>query len=250
MLTMIFPSFLAGLLIFLAPCTLPLVPAYLGFISGVSFDEIRNSQNLQQIRKKMMMSGILFVTGFSVVYIALGLLAGYVGFALNDYRVWTMRVGGALVIVFGLHMLGILRVRALDSDRHLKLPRFMGQSRLLAAFLIGVIFAFGWSPCIGPVLATILFFASSTGTALEGGVLLAVFSLGFSIPFLIVAYSAGTLFKYFRSVTKYLDLITKIGGVFLVFLGILLLTNNFSLLVEWGYRLFHFAGYERLLNYL
>ncbi len=243
-------AFVAGLLTFLAPCTFPLVPAYLGFISGVSVEDLNDPTKSDTVRKKIIQNGIFFVVGFSLVFILFGTLAGLIGQGLVPYRIWLTRVSGVFVILFGLFMLGAFKIPFLQSDKRLKAPSFLKVGKPASSLVIGSAFAFGWTPCIGPILGSILLLASTSTTAFQGAFLLTMFSIGLAIPFLLIAFLFSKATIYIQKISKYLVWISVIGGVFLIILGILLVTNNFSLLIQYGYQLFDFINYDRLLDYL
>lgn len=243
-------AFVAGLIMFLAPCTLPLLPAYLGFISGVSLEDMKDPAKAKAARRKIVLNGVFFILGFSVIFILFGTLAGLFGSALADLRIWAGRIGGALVILFGLFMLGVFKIPALQMDRRLKLPSFLKIGRPESSFVIGSAFAFGWTPCVGPILASILLLASTSSTALQGGFLLAVFSLGLAVPFIVVAILYSRATSLISGATKYLNWVSIIGGVFLILLGLLLITDNFGLTIQYGYQYLDFLNYDALLDYL
>lgn len=243
-------AFVAGILMFLAPCTLPLVPAYLGFISGVSAEDLKDPAKAGNARRRIFLNGVMFILGFSLIFIVFGTLAGLVGQGLVPYRIWLTRIGGGLVIVFGLFMLGILNLSFLQSEKRIKLPSFLKVGRPSSSLIMGGAFAFGWTPCVGPILGSILLLASVSSTALEGAMMLAVFSLGLAIPFILIALAFSKATAYIEKISKYLNIISKIGGAFLVILGILLITNNFGILIEVGYKFFNFFHYDAILNYL
>lgn len=247
---LILASFIAGFLTFLAPCTLPLVPAYLGFISGVSTDELEDPMKAKAARRKIFLNGLFFILGFSIVFILFGTLAGLIGQGLIPYRIWLTRIGGIFVILFGLFMLGVFNLPFLQADRRIKIPSFLKIGRPSSSLAIGSAFAFGWTPCVGPILGSILLLASTSATAFQGAVLLTVFSFGLAIPFLLIALGFSHATKYIEKVSRYLKWVSVIGGVFLIILGILLFTNNFSLLIQYGYQFFDFINYERLLDFL
>jgi len=246
----IISAFIAGLLTFLAPCTLPLVPAYLGFISGVSTKDLDDPAKAKAARRKIILNGLFFILGFSIVFILFGTLAGLVGQGLVPYRIWLTRLGGAFVILFGLFMLGAFRLPFLQVDKKIKIPSFLTIGKPTSSLAIGSAFAFGWTPCVGPILGSILLLASTQATAFTGALLLTVFSIGLAIPFLLVAMGFSHATKYITKISKYLKWVSVIGGVFLILLGILLVTNNFSLLIQYGYQLFDFINYEGILDYL
>ena len=243
-------AFVAGLIMFLAPCTLPLLPAYLGFISGASLSDLDKPEKAKQLKRKIFINGVFFVLGFSLIFIFFGTLAGFFGAGLAQFRDWFARFGGVLIIFFGLFMLGVFNVPFLSGDKRLKLPAFLQVGRPSSSFVIGATFAFGWTPCVGPILASILLLASTSATAFQGGFLLEVFSLGLAIPFLMVAGLISSAGGFIERHARYLKGISFVGGVFLIILGALLLTDNFGLTIQYGYKWFEFLEYERLLDFL
>lgn len=248
---LIIPAFVAGIFTFIAPCTLPLVPGYLGFISGVSLEDLKDPAKTRRVRWKIFLNGLAFILGFSIVFVVLGTLIGFVGASLlAPFRVWLARIGGIFVILFGLFMLNVLKIPLLARDFNLKIPNVFGAGRPANSLILGSAFAFGWTPCVGPILGSILLLASTSQTALQGGVLLIIFSAGLAIPFLLIALGIGSAAKYIEKFSKYLNWVSIAGGIFLIFLGILLLTDNMNFLIIWGYRLLRFINYEALLEYL
>lgn len=249
-LPLLIPAFIAGILTFIAPCTLPLVPAYLGFISGVSADELKDPTKKSKARAKIFFNGLFFVVGFSLVFIVFGTLAGFVGSSLLPYRVWLSRIGGVFVIIFGLFMMNVLKLPFLAQEKRLKIPAVFDRGKPSTSLLIGLAFGFGWTPCVGPILGSILLLASTSTTALQGALLLTVFSAGLAIPFLLIALGIGSASERIEKFSKYIKVASFIGGIFLVLLGILLLTNNISLLISYGFRFLEFINYDAILDYL
>ncbi|MCB9803035.1 cytochrome c biogenesis protein CcdA [Candidatus Nomurabacteria bacterium] len=248
---LIIPSFFAGLLTFLAPCTLPLVPSYLGFISGVSLTK----ENLEQkiIKKKILLNSLLYVLGFSLIFIILGSLFALGGGALIGYRLILSRIGGIFIIIFGLFMLHFLKIPGfgfLNKTKKINLFNKLQPGKPLSSFIFGASFAFGWTPCIGPILGSVLFLASTTATLGSGIILLSIFSLGLALPFLLIALSIESALKYLPKINKILPYISTIGGIFLVIIGVLMLTDSFGLFISWFYKIFSFLNYDQLLNYL
>jgi cytochrome c-type biogenesis protein len=248
--SLIIPAFIAGLLTFLAPCTLPLVPGYLAFISGTSLKDLRDGHRADAARRRIVLNGLFFVLGFSLVFILLGVAAGLAGLALGGYRPWLSRIGGVAVIVFGLFMLEAVKLPFLHHVRRIKTPALLRPGRASNSFLLGAVFGLGWTPCIGPILGSILFLVSSSATAGQGAFLLALFSLGLGIPFIAVALSIGSVSPYIHRMARFGHVVSLVGGVFLVFLGVLLLTGNFEFFSSAVYRWFDFIRYDRLLDYL
>lgn len=249
--SLILPAFLAGVLTFLAPCTLPLLPGYLGFISGSSLEDLKDPARSGRARWRIFLNGAFFVVGFSVVFVVLGTLVGFVGASLlAPYRVWLGRIGGIFVIIFGLFMLNVIQIPFLTRETHFKAPALFERGRPLNSLILGGAFSLGWTPCVGPILGSILLLASTSTTALQGGFLLAIFSAGLAVPFLLTALAVGHATRYIENLTRFLNVVSVIGGVFLVGLGLLLFTGNVGLLISWGYRLLSFINYDALLNYL
>jgi len=249
-LSLAIPAFIAGLLTFLAPCTLPLVPAYLGFISGVSQKELSQTKRLGRIKAKIFLNGLFFIFGFSVIFVLIGTLVGLVGTTLAQFRPWLSRIGGFIVILFGLFMLNVVKLPWLGREIRLKTPSFFTAGKPLNSFVLGLSFGLGWTPCVGPVLGAILTLAAVQATAIQGGLLLGVFSLGLAVPFLLIAAIIESASNFIFKAGRFLRIVSIIGGLFLVFLGLLLLTNHFSLWITFFYRLFDFINYDRLLKYL
>ncbi|PIR89472.1 MAG: cytochrome C biogenesis protein [Candidatus Harrisonbacteria bacterium CG10_big_fil_rev_8_21_14_0_10_40_38] len=249
-LALVVPAFIAGLLTFLAPCTLPLVPGYLGFVSGVSSQDLRDPDKSKSSRKKVFLNGLLFVIGFSFVFILLGSLFGLGGAVLIKYRLWLSRIGGIFVIFFGLFMIGIFKLPFLNVEKRIGGVKFLKPGNPVSSLIFGATFGFGWTPCVGPILGSILTLAAASATVFKGGFLLGVFSLGLALPFLVIALLIGSASFYISKITKYLNVISVVGGVFLIFLGILLVTDGFGLWITFFYKIFEFLDYDRLLDYL
>lgn len=244
-------AFIAGLLTFLAPCTLPLVPGYLGFISGVSLGDLRDPVKSRGIRLKIFLNGLFFVFGFSAIFILMGTLVGFLGASLlAPYRAWLSRIGGIFVIIFGLFILDIFKLPFFSRELKFNILSTLEKRRPANSFILGSAFAFGWTPCIGPILGSILLLASTPGTVFQGAFLLTIFSLGLGIPFLVIAAGIGSASSYIERFSRFIGVVSILGGVFLVFLGVMLLTGHMSLLISWGYYLFRFIEYDKLLDYL
>ena len=218
-------AFVAGLLSFLSPCVLPLVPSYLGFLTGMTLPEVTAR------RHRALLHALLFVGGFSLVFILLGASATALGRALNYYQIWLQRVGGGLIILFGLVCLGMFNLRLLSQERRIQLDR--KPVGYLGSALVGMAFAAGWTPCIGPVLGGILGLAASSADVSRGMVLLAVYSAGLAVPFLIAAVAIESFLDWFQRFRRFLPWVMRISGVVLVFVGILLVTGEFTRLAGW-----------------
>ncbi|MDA1335055.1 MAG: sulfite exporter TauE/SafE family protein [bacterium] len=249
----IIPAFFAGLLTFLAPCTLPLVPGYLGFISGVSLEDLKNPEKAKGVRLKIFLNGVLYVLGFSVVFMILGTIFAAAGLALAVYQLWLTRIGGIFILIFGLYMTGLLNLSFLNFlglEKQFPISKYMKPGNPLSSFMFGATFAMGWTPCVGPVLGSILTLAATTGTVGQGTFLLGIFALGLAVPFLLIAGGIGSAARYLDRIMPYLKFVSVIGGVFLIFLGVLLVTDNFSLWLSKAYEWFGVVGYDKLLDYL
>jgi cytochrome c-type biogenesis protein len=218
-------AFAAGLLSFLSPCVLPLVPSYIGFLTGMTLPEVTGR------RRVALTHALLFVGGFSLVFILLGASATALGRALNYYQVWLQRVGGALIILFGLLCLGAFNLRLLSQERRLHLER--KPVGYLGSVLVGMAFAAGWTPCIGPVLGGILGLAATSADVSRGMLLLAVYSAGLALPFLVAAVAVDSFLDWFQRFRRFLPWVMRISGVMLVFVGILLFTGEFTRLAGW-----------------
>ena len=242
--------FIAGVLMFLAPCSLPLVPAYLAFISGVKNEELANPKTRARARRAILLNGGMFVLGFTTIFVGFGLLAGLFGAQIGQFRNVLSQVGGGFIIIFGLMMLQIINIAPLMREHRLKMPAILTPGKPSSAFIMGSVFALGWTPCVGPVLASVLLLASTSTTVFSGGFLLAVFSLGLAVPFIITAVlfaRASHVIATYSGVTKWVG---RVGGAFLIFIGILLFTDNFGLTVEYGYKVFNFFGLDGLFELL
>lgn len=248
--SLIIPAFIAGILTFLAPCTLPLVPAYLGFISGVSTEDLQNPTTAKRAKRRIFLNGLLFILGFSAIFILLGTIAGFFGQFLFGYRIWLSRVGGIFVILFGLFMLNVVKIPFLSKEVQIKTPTLFRKGSSVNSFVLGATFGLGWTPCVGPVLGSILTLAAVSTTAFQGAFLLSVFSLGLAVPFLAIAASFGSASAHIAKLGKFLNIVSIIGGLFLIFLGVLLLTNKLGVWIAYFYQWFDFINYDRLLDYL
>ena len=249
-LAFVVSAFVAGVLMFLAPCTLPLVPAYLAFISGVKQEELDTPKLAEAAKRKIILNGAFFVLGFTLVFILFGVLAGAVGSQIGLFRGLLSQIGGAFIILFGLMMLNVIKFFPLQKEYKISLPKIIKPGHVGSSFLIGNIFALGWTPCVGPVLASVILLATDSATVASGGVMLAVFSLGLAVPFMITATLYSRAEQKIAKYSKLSKSINLIGGVFLVIIGLLLLTENFELTVIYGYEIFQFLNLEFFYDYL
>ncbi len=218
-------AFAGGVLSFLSPCVLPLVPSYVSFITGLSLDE------LGARRRVALTHALFFIAGFTLIFLALGATATQLGLFLNQQRVWLERVGGALIVLFGLYLLGVFRWGALAQERRLHLQdKPVGY---LGSTLVGLAFGAGWTPCIGPILGSILMFSSAQASLAQGLGLLFAYSMGLALPFVIAAVAVEHFLEWFQRFRRYVPLVTKASGGILVVVGVLLATGYFTLLAGW-----------------
>lgn len=226
-LTITIASFIAGVFTFLAPCTLPLVPAFLGVISGSKLEDFKDPEKAKLARRALLKNAVFYVLGFSLIFILFGAAFSFVG-QLLFIKIWLPRIGGVFVLLFGLILLGWLKIPWLSSEQKLNVPHLFRKVSLVNSFLLGVVFSLGWSPCVGPLLGTVLLLASTSSTFFEGTFLLVIFSAGLGLPFILTALLIGRAFSAFVKWGKTLEMMNKIAGIFLVFLGILLVIGKFS----------------------
>jgi len=223
-------AFFAGLLTFLSPCILPLIPAYISFITGVSIDDLVSaSGQKREITSRIFLEMVLFISGFSLVFVLLGASATYFGKFLLLHLEILRIIGGILVIVFGLYIAGIFKIGFLGYERRIHLKT--KPTNILGSFIVGIVFALGWTPCAGPILGTILTYAATQETVGRGIFLLCSYSLGLAIPFLVSGLATNLFLRGFKKVKKYSRLISTVTGGLLVLFGILILTGRFQFIM-------------------
>ncbi len=219
-------AFLAGLLSFLSPCVLPLVPSYLSFITGMS-----GVAEMGARRHFAVLHAALFVIGFSLIFVALGATATAFGRLLNAYQQWLQRIGGLLIIAFGLYTLGLVRIPVLAREARVQLAdKPLG---FLGSVLAGMAFGAGWTPCIGPILGSILLYTSTRADLSQGLALLGAYSLGLAVPFLVAAWALEAFVRWFQRFRRYIGWVERVAGALLVLVGLLLVTGSFTLLSGW-----------------
>ena len=219
-------AFVAGLASFLSPCVLPLVPGYVSLISGASVDELEKGDS--RLLKTVLLHSLMFILGFTVVFVALGAAATSVGQLMLQYRKQLTWLAGAAVIIFGLHLTGIFKINALYSDK--RLHQVKGGKSPVGAFLVGFAFAFGWTPCIGPILSGILVMAASSDKVMKGVFLLFIYSLGLAVPFMITSLGIDRFLAFYSRFRRHLHKVEVVSGVLLIALGVLILTRQFTIL--------------------
>ncbi|MCR9255737.1 MAG: cytochrome c biogenesis protein CcdA [Alphaproteobacteria bacterium] len=223
-------AFGAGLLSFLSPCILPIVPFYLCYMAGLSMAELSEGGVDTAIRRKLVLSSVLFAAGMISVFVMLGATASFIGQQFRDWFDYLRYGAGAIILVLGLHFLGILRIPFLYRDMRMDAGTPVGYA---SAFLVGLAFAFGWTPCVGPVLAAILFAAGAQETAGEGARLLFVYGLGMTAPFVVAAIFSKPFLTWVQGFRRYLPVVEKVMGGLLVVFGLLIVTNTISVVAFW-----------------
>jgi cytochrome c-type biogenesis protein len=228
-------AFAAGLLSVLSPCVFPLIPTYAAYITGVSAEEMSRQQadQRQKTRRIALGNGLLFVGGFSVVFIAMGASASAIGGLLHDYRDWIARVGGVLLLVMGLHMLGVFRIAALDRIVRPSFGQSGAPARPIGTFAVGMAFGAGWTPCIGPALASILTLAAATASMGQGVLLLTIYSLGLALPFLLGTVLIDRFMRHRKGFGPWLPRLERISAVLIIAIGILMLSGALTRLSAW-----------------
>ncbi|HWR35777.1 MAG TPA: cytochrome c biogenesis protein CcdA [Clostridia bacterium] len=227
-------AFLAGVLSFLSPCVLPLVPGYVSLISGASVETLQAAD--RKLMRSVMLNSLMFILGFSIVFILLGAVATTLGQVTRQYHSVLAKIAGIIIIVFGLHLTGLFKINALYSDK--RMHGVKGGSTPLGSFLVGFAFAFGWTPCIGPILAGILILAGSQDTVAKGILLLGIYSLGLAVPFLITSLGVQRFLGFYSRFRRHLHTVEVISGVLLIVFGTLIALGQFSRL----------SGYLGFLN--
>jgi len=227
-------SFVAGLISFLSPCVLPLVPGYVSLISGAGIEELKSSDG--HLLRKVMINSAAFIVGFSIVFVTLGAISTEVGQFLAQYKSLLARIAGAVIILFGLHLTGLFQIKALLADT--RLHTLKGGASPWGAFVIGFAFAFGWTPCVGPILAVVLGFAATQDTVWKGILLLAIYSAGLAVPFLITSFGIERFLKFYNRFKFHMHAVEVASGGLLIVLGILLVMGKFTVI----------AGYFSFLN--
>ena len=232
-------ALIAGLVSFLSPCVLPLVPPYLIFLAGTSLERFADQEPEPRVRRETVLAAALFVAGFATVFVALGASASVIGSLIRAYSEPLSIVAGVIIIVMGLHFLGLTPIAWLHHQKRLEVAKPVG---LWGAYVIGLAFAFGWTPCIGPILAAILAVAASEQTVARGALLLAVYSLGLGIPFMIAAFAIEPFAAFLARFKKYLRRVEQAMGALLVLTGIAFLTGSISQLSIWLLEAFPALG--------
>jgi len=234
-------AFGAGLLSFISPCVLPLIPGYLSYVSGLSLDDLRGgaaasagptaAATIPGARRRVVIASLAFILGFSIVFISLGASASLIGQFLMARLTLLGKIAGAIIIVFGLHTMGVLRIEWLYQEKRVQSNR--RPAGFIGATLVGIAFAFGWTPCIGPILAGILAVAAAQDTVGDGVRLLSAYSFGLGVPFFATALAINRFFAVFARIRRYYHAIEIVSGALLVIIGVLIFTNRFTIIAQW-----------------
>jgi len=220
-------ALVAGLLSFFSPCILPLIPAYFTFITGLSLDELSDAKSTA-IRTRVIMSTLSYVLGFSTVFILMGASASFLGGVIFQYRSWIRIIGGVLIILLGIHMTGLIRFKALEFERRLHMEK--KPLHFLGTFLVGMAFGAGWSPCIGPLLGSILIVAGNQATVVDGIGLLTVYAAGLALPFMLLSMFVDSLLVFIKKVSWTIKYINMTAGALLLIIGLLLVTDKLNMI--------------------
>lgn len=226
-------AFLAGVLSFISPCVLPLIPGYLSFVSGVTLDEMRGTAAIESAgrKRRTVLMSLAFVLGFSIVFISLGASATALGTLLMDHLSLLGKIAGVIIILFGLHMMGVLRIGWLYNEKRVQTNK--KPAGFFGAVLVGIAFAFGWTPCIGPILSAILFVAAAQETVGQGIQLLAVYSAGLGVPFIATSLAINQFLAASARIRKHYHTIEVVSGVLMIVVGLLIFTNKFTIIAQY-----------------
>ena len=236
-------AFAAGLVSFFAPCMVPLLPVYVAYVTGVSIQDLKQ-YGYKPFLKKLLLSSVFYILGFSVIFMLLGIAAGGLGVFLRHYDRIIQAVGGVIIIFLGLDFAGIFKIPFIAVQKQFKLPSWADKLGYLRSFLIGVIFATAWTPCVGAILGAILTLAAVSGTVFKGALMLFVYSLGISVPFMIVSLTLVAAPRYLSFISRRINVISKIAGVLLIVLGVLRLTGTYKYLNYWLFEVAFKFGYQ------
>ncbi|HDS17236.1 MAG TPA: cytochrome c biogenesis protein CcdA [Proteobacteria bacterium] len=220
-------AFTAGIFSFVSPCVLPLIPSYLTYITGISFDELVDDNRSRAVRQRTILHSLFFILGFTLIFVSLGASATFVGSFFQTNQELIRRVGGVIVIFLGIHITGLVKLRLLEREKRFEFnDKPLGY---LGSVLVGIAFAAGWTPCIGPILASILLYAGTSGNVAGGIFLLAAYSLGLGLPFLVSALAFNSFLAYFSRFNRYLRVVSLVSGIFLIVIGLLLVFDYLSI---------------------
>jgi cytochrome c-type biogenesis protein len=229
-------AFIAGLLSFLSPCVLPLIPSFITYITGLSFADLQEEHPSHKVRQLTIVHTLLFIGGFTLVFVLLGASATVIGGFLQKYMTVIRKVGGVLIVIFGIHVTGLVPIHLFLGEVRVKVHR--KPAGYVGSFLVGLAFAAGWTPCIGPILATILMVAAAEDTVFKGIMLLLTYSMGLAIPFFLSSLAMHQFLVIFNRFKKYIRMFEIVTGLFLVLVGVLIFTNYLNILAGYTTRMF------------
>jgi len=229
-------AFFAGLLSFLSPCVLPLIPSYITYITGLSFADLQEEHPAHKVRQQTVIHSLLFIAGFTIVFVLLGASATFIGGFLQEHMALIRKIGGVLIIIFGIHVTGLVPIHALLGEKRVSIHR--KPAGYLGSLLVGLAFAAGWTPCIGPILASILMVAATEDTVYHGIALLLAYSMGLAIPFFLSALAMHKFLVLFNRFKKHIRIFEIVTGVFLVIVGVMIFTNYLTILGRFSLKIF------------
>ncbi|MGB9735378.1 MAG: cytochrome c biogenesis CcdA family protein [bacterium] len=238
----IFIAFIAGLFSFVSPCVLPIIPSYITYITGLSFEDFDKEQDKALVRRITIIHSLLFILGFTMVFVALGASATAIGNLFSRYKDVIRIAGGIIVILFGIHITGLINLKFLESEKKVRLKS--KPAGYLGTLLVGITFGAGWTPCIGPILGAILYLAMNMKTVYSGIVLLTSYSLGLGVPFFLSSLAINSFLVYLKRFRKYVKAVTIASGVFLIIIGALLVSNRFVSVSNYFQRLMPAINFE------
>ncbi|GFE59406.1 cytochrome c biogenesis CcdA family protein [Geobacter sp. AOG1] len=221
-------AFVAGILSFLSPCVLPLIPSFITYITGLSFADLQAEHPTHKVRQQTIIHTLLFIAGFTVVFVLLGASATFIGGLMQEHMTAIRRIGGLLIVLFGVHLTGLFPIKFLLGEKRIAVHR--KPVGYVGSFLVGLAFAAGWTPCIGPILASILMVAAAEETVLHGIALLLTYSMGLAIPFFLAALAMHQFLVVFNRFKKYIRIFEIVTGVFLIIVGVMVFTNYLTVL--------------------
>lgn len=225
-------AFVAGLLSFLSPCVLPLIPSYITYITGLSFQDLQAEHPAHKVREQAILHSLLFIAGFTTIFVLLGASATFVGNFLFAHQDIIRKIGGVLIILFGIHVTGLFPIRFLLGEKRVNLHR--KPAGYIGTFVVGLAFAAGWTPCIGPILASILMVAATEKTVYKGIGLLFTYSMGLAIPFFLSAIALHQFLVFFNRYKRHIRIFEVITGFFLIIIGILIFSDYFTVLTRYA----------------
>lgn len=226
-------AFMGGILSFISPCVLPLVPSYISFVTGISFEELTAEEDNKKLKKVILFNSLMFILGFSTVFVViLGSSAQLLGNLFMEYQDVVRKIGGLAIILLGIHIIGIINFRILQRDKRLHFFREK-PSGMLGSFLVGIGFAAGWTPCIGPILSAIFAVAATSESPWSGMVLFIAYSVGLAIPFLLTSLGINTFLRHFNKLKKHMRAVSIVTGIFLIATGLLIFTNSLGIIASY-----------------